>query len=260
MDAFGAGKIDANSHTNGDHLILAAGGKKGVAILVNDYSAGNDQIVAKPGIKTLADLKGKKVGVEVNIVDHLLLDYGLEKAGLSINDVTLVNMPTNDTPQALGSGGVDAVGCWQPIAGQAAASVPGAKAIYTSADAPGLIYDCLFVSAESYAARKDDWQKVVGVWYKTWDYIHDPATRAEAIAIMAARVKVDPATYAKFVDGTHLLSYDEETKVLTPGPGLDSVYGSTENWQKFLLKNGVYKDAQDVKPIFTDALVKGVKK
>ena len=62
MDAFAAGKIDADLMTNGDTLVTGAGGGKGIMIMLTDYSSGNDIIVGKPGIKSIKDLKGKKVG------------------------------------------------------------------------------------------------------------------------------------------------------------------------------------------------------
>lgn len=95
MDAFSAGKIDAVTVTNGDALVMASGGAKNVMIMLTDYSNGNDMIVGKPGIKSLKDLKGKKVGLEVGFVEHLLLLNGLEKSGMKESDVTLVNTKTN---------------------------------------------------------------------------------------------------------------------------------------------------------------------
>ena len=140
--------------TNGDALVTGAGGGKGIMIMLTDYSNGNDMIVGKPGIKTLKDLKGKKVGIEVGLVEHLLLLNGLEEAGMKEKDVTLVNAKTNETPQVLASGQVDAIGAWQPISGEAMKALPGSKPIYTSAEAPGLIYDVLAVSPTSLKARK----------------------------------------------------------------------------------------------------------
>src|ERR1700689_2088433 len=73
MEAFAAGKIDGDCLTNGDALVMGAGGARNVIIMITDYSNGNDMIVARPGIKTLKDLKGKKIGIETGLVDHLLL-------------------------------------------------------------------------------------------------------------------------------------------------------------------------------------------
>src|SRR6185369_8500738 len=83
MEAYTAGKVDAVMVTNGDALVTGATGGKNVMILVTDYSNGNDMIVAKPGIKSLKALKGGKIGVEVGVVDHLLLLYGLKDIGLT---------------------------------------------------------------------------------------------------------------------------------------------------------------------------------
>ncbi|HTJ79176.1 MAG TPA: ABC transporter substrate-binding protein [Rariglobus sp.] len=247
MDAFTAGKCDAVMVTNGDALVTGAGGAKNIAVLITDYSNGNDMIVAKPGIKSIKDLKGKKVGIEIGFVEHLLLLNGLKKAGLSESDVTLVPTPTNQTPQVLASGQVDAIGAWQPNSGEALKAVPGSKAIYTSADAPGLIYDVIAVSPQSLAQHRDEWIKVVKVWDKIVAYLADPKTREDGIKIMAARAGVDPKEYAAFLPGTHLLTLAEGEKVLTAKTdGPDSVIGSSKIANEFNVKNGVYKESQDV--------------
>ena len=110
MDAFSAGKLDADMVTNGDALVMGGNGAKSVMIMLTDYSNGNDIIVGKPGTKSLADLKGQKVGIEVGLVEHLLLENGLAKMHIPDTDVTLVNAKTNETPQVLSSGAVAAIG------------------------------------------------------------------------------------------------------------------------------------------------------
>lgn len=195
MDAFAAGKIDANLMTNGDTLATGAGGGKGIMIMLTDYSNGNDMIVGKPGLKSLKDLKGKKVGIEVGVVEHLLLVHGLKELKMTEKDVMLVNAKTNETPQVLASGQVDAIGAWQPISGQAMKGLPGSRPLYTSAKAPGLIYDVLAASPASLAAHKDDYAKIIKVWDKVVHYINDPKTQADAVKIMAKRVGLKPEEY-----------------------------------------------------------------
>ena len=246
MDAFAAGKLDAVAVTNGDALVTGATGAKSVIIIINDYSNGNDMVVAKSGIKSIADLKGKKVGVEVGFVSHLMLLNALEKNGMTEADVTLVNVPTNETPQVLASGDVDAIVAWQPSSGQALQLVPGSKAVYTSTDEPGLIYDVLAVSPGSLASRKDDWAKVVDVWYKAVNYILDPATEADAVSIMAARVGISPEEYKPFLKGTKILKLDEAKKAYAKGDGFSSIYGSSKISDDFNLKYEVYTEPQDI--------------
>ena len=247
MDAFTAGKADAVMVTNGDSLVTGANGAKNVVIMLTDYSNGNDQIVAKPGIKSIKDLKGKKIGLEVGLVEHLMLLNALKKAGLSEADVTIVNTPTNQTPQVFASGQVDAIAAWQPNAGQALKAVAGSSAIYTSADEPGLIYDTITVSPQSLAQHRAEWVKLVSVWNKTLAYINNPATKDDALKIMAARTGSTPAEYAAFIGGTHFLSLADGAKVIAKkGAGFDSLAGSSAVANDFNVKNSVYKDSQDV--------------
>jgi len=247
MEAFTAGKVDAVMVTNGDALVTGAGGAKNVMILVTDYSNGNDMVVAKPGIKSLKDLKGQKIGVEVGLVDHLLLLNGLKKAGLTESDVELVPTPTNQAPQVLASGQVAAVAAWQPNSGAALKAVPGSKAVYTSADEPGLIYDMVVATPSSLAASRADWVKFIKVWDKIVAYLADPKTRADGIKIMAARAGVDPKDYTDFMGGTQLLTLKQgAAKLAAKTAGFDSVAGSAKIADEFNVKNGVYKEAQDV--------------
>lgn len=246
MEAFSAGKVDAVTMTNGDALVTGSNGGKSKLILITDYSNGNDKVVAKPGIADLKALKGKKIGLELTLVEHLLLLQGLEKVGLKQADVQLVNFRTNETPQALASGQVDAVAAWYPTSSQALTAITGAKAIWTSADAPGLIYDALAVSPQSLSQRRADWAKVVQVWYRIVDFVKSPATQSEAIAIMAAKVGVSAEEYAKAMPGTYFLTLDEAKKVYAKGSGLSSIYGSTKVADDFNVANKVYPQAQAI--------------
>lgn len=259
MEAYSANKVDAVAMTNGDALVTGATGAKSKAIIINDYSNGNDMIVAKPGIKSLKDLKGKKIGVEIGFVDHLLLLKGLEANGLKESDVTLVNIPTHETAKALASGDVDAIAAWQPNSGQALKAVAGSKAIYTSADAPGIIYDVLAVNPASLSARKDDWAKVVKVWYRVVDYLNDPKTKEDAIKIMASRVNLPPEEYKDFVSGTKILTLAEAKKAFAKGKGLDSIYGSSDLVDKFNVDNKVYEKAEPVADYIDSSLTMALK-
>jgi len=258
MDAFAACKLDAVPMTNGDALVTGSTGAQSVMIIINDYSNGNDMIVAKPGIKNVKGLKGKKIGVEVGFVSHLLLLDALEKVGLSESDVELVNVPTNETPQVLASGDVDAIVAWQPSSGQALTQVPGSTAVYTSKDAPGLIYDVLAVSPSSYASRKADWEKVTKVWYKTVDYIYDPKTQGDALKIMAARVGLKADEYKPILDGTKILSLKEAKKAYTKADGFKSIYGSTKIGDDFNVKYDVYKRAHKIDSYIDGSITLGM--
>ena len=259
IDAFSAGKIDADCIVASDALGAGAAGAPSKFIAIIDYSDGSDMIIGKPGATSIKDLKGQKVAVEFGLVEHFLLLEGLKRAGLTQNDVTLVNTPTNNMPQTLASGQVSAVGAWYPISGQALQSAPGSKRLFTSADAKGLIYDVLAVSPASLAAHRDDWSKIAAIYYKCVAYILDPATREDAVKIMAAKVQQKPDDYAKNIPGTHFMSL-AEAKADYKGDGgkAMNLHDSLVLSDKFSLDNAVYKKSQSpddyIAPAITLAL------
>ena len=243
MDAYAAGQVDAVCMTNGDALVTGATGKPSVGIIINDYSNGNDMVVGKPGIDSLEDLAGKKIGLEEGFVTHLLFLKGMEMKGLDPESVTIINTPTNETPQVLSSGAVDAIAAWQPNSGEALKLVAGSKPILTSADAPGIIYDLLFVDAESLETRRDEWKKVVKVWYRIVDFLKDEDNLDEALEILASRVAISPEEYEPFFEGTYILSGEEVKPMWEKAEGLGSIYGSTVIADEFNVNYEVYEKA-----------------
>jgi len=259
MDAFAAGKADAVCVANGDSVVLNATGARNVMILVNDYSNGNDKIVARAGIEDIKGLKGKKIGVEIGFLSHELLIKALQDNGMTEKDVELVNMPTHQAAQVLASGDVDAIVAWQPHSGMALKASEGSKAVYTTADAPGIIYDTLAVAPGSILKNKAEWQKVVDAWYDVITYMADPANEEEMLKILSARVGLTPAEYKPFLSGTRMLTKDEVLKVLEPAEGFGSLYGSSEVVNEFFVANKVYDEAVDIKRTIDPSFTKAVK-
>lgn len=260
MEAFSAGKVDAVAMTNGDQLVTGASGAPSVAILINDYSNGNDMIVARSGIDEVEQLKGKKVGVEVGFVSHLLLLNALKAHNLSAKDIQIVNVPTDQTPQALKSGSVDAIVAWQPNSGQALREVAGSKPVFTSKDAPGIIYDVLAVNPKSLAERRGDWEKVVEVWYQVVDFLGDAKNRPEALKLMSARVSLTPEQYAPLLAGTFMLGAAGNIEHYQPGTTLKSIFHSSQVVDAFNLENAVYKVSQKPEAYLNNELALAVAK
>ncbi|HEY5957143.1 MAG TPA: ABC transporter substrate-binding protein [Polyangiaceae bacterium] len=255
MEAFSAGKVDAVTMTNGDALVTGSSGAPSVCIVANDYSNGNDMIVAKPGIKSVQDLKGKKVGVEKGFVDHLLLLNALKAAGMADKDIKLVDIKTDEAPQSLKSGSVDAVAAWQPNSGAALKEVAGSSAIYTSANSPGLIYDHLCVNPKSLSEHREDWKKVVQTWFRIASFLADTKNLDEAAKIMSARVGLTPAEYKPLMRGTFFLDKEGNLNRYKPGEGLESIFGSSKIVDAFNVKHGVYKHAMKVEDYFDAGLL-----
>jgi len=254
IEAYSAGKLDGIMIACGDSLKE----KASVVIFLTDFSEGNDMIIGKQGIDSIKDLKGKTIGLEENLVEHLLLLAALEKNGLTEADVKIKKVNTDDTTAALKSGGVDAIGAWYPISGRTLTEVAGCKKLFTSAEVPGLIYDALQVTPESLENRRDDWKKVTGVWFKCLAYLNDPKTHDDAVKIMAKRIDGKPEDLEKNLKGTHLLDAEGNLKAMRKRNTLDSIYGSLTNADKFNLARKVYDKSKDVDKFVDPSVVKEV--
>jgi len=166
--------------------------------------------------------------------------------------VKITNVTTDQTAQALKSGSVDAIAAWQPNSGQALKDVPGSTAVFTSANAPGLIFDQLCVNPKSLAERRADWLKVVKVWFQIADFIKDPKNVDEAAKIMGQRVKLPGDEYKKFMSGTAFQDLAGNVKAYAKADGLESVFGSSKTVDAFFTKNKMYK-----KPVKYDEYMDG---
>ncbi|MFM2079502.1 MAG: hypothetical protein RLZZ219_184 [Cyanobacteriota bacterium] len=236
INALNAGQLDCNSQTLGDTISSIAGGADLQVVLTNDYSTGNDQIIAAPGIKSVADLKGKKVAAEEGTVDHYLLLLGLKKAGLSAKDITFVPLETGAAAAAFAAGKVDAVGVFAPFTTQALKR-PGSTTLFSSKDFPGAISDHLVCRADFVAKNPEKVQKLVDAWFATLKTIK--AEPAATLAIMAKRAAVSEAEYKAYDAGTTILTLDQNKQVFKPGTTMQSLPYAAQQISGFLQEVGL---------------------
>lgn len=251
MEEFSKGKLDAVCMTNGDALVIGAAGKKSKGILINDFSNGNDMIIARKDVKSVLALRGKRIGVEIGYVGHLLLNSALKLNKISSENVTLVNIPTHKTPEALKDGKVDAIVAWQPHSGRALKITPNSNAIFTSADVKGLIYDLLFVDPEHLKLNRDSWRKIVHVWFKIIQYINkNEKNFKDSLKIMSKRVGVLPKELEILLKGTALLDLKGNQRVIKTSTGCFSIIYSTQTVDDFNVKHGIYSKSQNIHSYF----------
>jgi NitT/TauT family transport system substrate-binding protein len=256
LNALAAGKIDANSQTLNDTLSSVSGGAKETVVLVNDNSTGNDQIIAKPGINSVADLKGRTVAVEEGTVDHYLLLLALRKAGLTDKDITLKPLVTDAAAAAFVAGQVDAVGVFAPFT-TTALGLPGSKAVATSADFPGAIPDHLVFGADYVKEHPAEVQAMVDTWFDTLGWI--AANRPEAVAIMAKKAGVSEADYLAYDQGTTIFTLERNVAAFAPGEDATHLSKQAQEISDFLTGTGLAAKAPDLTGLLDDRFVKAVR-
>jgi len=194
INQYTAGQFDACSMTNMDALTIpAAGGVDSTALIVGDFSNGNDAIILKEG-SALPDIKGQNVNLVELSVSHYLLARGLDSVGLSERDVSVVNTSDADLVAAYSTNGVTAVTTWNPLVNEIL-KVPGATKVFDSSSIPGEIIDTLMVKTEVLQANPDLGKALTGAWY-------------EIMAAMETSAEV--RTHMGEASGTDLAGYEAQ--------------------------------------------------
>jgi NitT/TauT family transport system substrate-binding protein len=202
-----------------------------VVVLVLDESRGGDQVAARPGIPSLAELRGRRVGLTLSTLGPYVLSRALEREGLSLDDVQLRNVPLEAMVDALAKGMVDAVAFFPPYS-ELAYRAGVARKLFDSGAIPGEIFDVLVVSPEFYAAHGESLVRLL----RTWQAAHDLA-RAEpamARALMARREGLTLAEFSTAEEGLVYRPLRDQVAMLAPGGLLERNLLAVQAVQKAL--------------------------
>jgi NitT/TauT family transport system substrate-binding protein len=253
--ALNKGTIDANSQTLSDTIHSLAEGKDLVIVLTNDNSTGNDAIVINNTIKSVKDLKGKKVAVEEGTVDHFLLIQALKRVGMSAKDIQLVPLETSKAADAFAAGTVDAAAVFAPFIDKALKRV-GSRVLFSSKDFPGTISDHLVFTRKFVNEHPAQVQAIVNSWFETLEHINTGKNRDEDDLIMSKRAGVSLAEYKNYIDGTKIFRLEDNIEAFKSGKDNTYLPQSAVETTKFLLDNGLIKTKVDVSKLFDDRFVK----
>src|SRR4029077_8446526 len=200
INQYTAGKFDGVTVTTMDALTIpAAGGGDTTAIIMGDYSNGNDGVVLKQG-KTLADIKGQKINLVELSVSHYLLARGLSTANLSEKDIKTVNTSDADIVAASKSPDTTAIVTWNPQLLEVKAE-PGATLVFDSSKIPGEIEDLLVLNSATLKDNPELGKALVGIWYETIALMKDPGDKGKAAREAMAKLS-----------GTDLAGFEAQLK------------------------------------------------
>lgn len=209
INQYTAGAFDGVSATNMDTLsIPAGGGVDTTALIVGDFSNGNDAVIVKDG--GLADLAGKPVNLVELSVSHYLLARGLDSVDLSERDLDgVINTSDADMIAAFTTSDVQAVVTWNPLV-STILEEPNAKKVFDSSDIPGEIIDLMVVNTDTLEANPDFGKALVGAWYEVLGLM--AAGDEEVLTAMAEASGTDLAGYKAQLDSTEMF-YDPAAAV-----------------------------------------------
>ncbi|MBO3277291.1 putative urea ABC transporter substrate-binding protein [Pseudomonas schmalbachii] len=259
INQYTAGQFDGCAMTNMDALTIpAAGGVDSTALIIGDFSNGNDGLVIKGEGKTLADLKGMPINLVELSVSHYFLARALEKAGMSEKDVKVVNTSDADVAAAYDTNDVQAVATWNPMLAEITAK-PGATQVFDSSQIPGEIMDMMVVNSQTLKDNPALGKALTGAWFETLALMSgDSAEGKAALEHMAKTSGTDLAGYQAQLATTKLFYTPQEALAFATDPQLPKMMEMVAqfSFEHGLLGEGA-QDAGAVGMSFANGLASG---
>jgi NitT/TauT family transport system substrate-binding protein len=192
VQALGAGNLDFGYIGPGAMWLPASGKSKVVAVNTLAYA---DRVIAQPGIDSMKDLKGKKVGVPEGTSGDMALNLALEKAGMKSKDVQKVQLDPATVVSAFSSGKIDGAGIWYPLIDTIKAKVPDLEEVASTRDM-GASFPTAFVAGNR--VKPELTTKVIKVLQQAndWRARHPEEAVSESAKMLKldeSKVKADAA-------------------------------------------------------------------
>ncbi|MDW6026605.1 ABC transporter substrate-binding protein [Mesorhizobium sp. BAC0120] len=210
--AVAAGQLEGDNESIQQLLAKVQAGVPLKGVLLLDASTKADAILVNDQVKTVADLKGKQVAFEKGSTSDLLLNYILEKNGMTIDDVGALPMPAANAGTAIISGTVPAAVTYEPYISAAVAADKSIKVLAEAGEARGLISDVLVIPDDVLKNKPGQVQAVLKSWDQALEYYR--AHTEEGRAIIAKGVGASPDELATAFDGVQYYSVSESQEAL----------------------------------------------
>lgn len=234
INLYTAGKFDACAMTNMDALTIpAVGGIDSTAVIVGDFSNGNDGIVMKNGSK-VTDLKGRSINLVELSVSHYLLARALDLNGMSERDIKTVNTSDADIAALFDSDAKGAAVTWNPPLMQAR-NAKGANLVFDSSKIPGEIMDLMVVKTQAPDSLK---KALTGAWYETMAIMSGKDEKtAKALEFMA---QASGATLAEFKAQLRTTAMFYEAAKAAEFTASDQVAKTMDQVRRFSFDKGLF--------------------
>ena len=237
---FAAGSLDGIGVAAGDTINVIEANSDARIVLFSDMSDGADMVLALPPINLPEDLRGKSIGTNLGGFGEVLVRHMLDQHGVLPSTVKVVNVDAAHAVDRLASGELAAVHTWEPYAARARAL--GAKVLYTSHEADGLVLDGLLFSGETLRARPETVRRFLRAWFRAVE--HWQAHSTDDDQLLAKRLAATPASIS--TNGVHLFSLAEERRLFELDSNNQSAHHVLQQFVDYFLSRGTLSAAPDL--------------
>jgi len=193
-----------------------------------DWSRGGDAIVVRQGIKTVQDLRGKRIAVAFGTPSHTFLLITLEMAGLKPSDVQIVEAKSAiDAATTFKSEQVDAAVVWSPDDLDCTRNVIGSKVLTNTKTATHIIADGFFAKESFIEGNREPLKSLIKGWLQgSAEINNDPSAKQKAIEILKAGLNMDQGLAENAINNVRLATYGDNVNFFNLNGNYNGVTGA----------------------------------
>jgi len=252
------GKIDAAGLYMFDVVIAEEKGADLAVVLNAGVSFGSDILVARNGIKTINDLKGKKIGVMAGSSYEYELSVALEKGNLKLSDIEKVEINGEKAVEAISNNIVDAIMSWDPYASDAINQLSATR-LFDTSEVPGLMPDVFVLKKSFIDNRLNDVQALTEVWYRTTEFIKNKPD--EAFGVIAKKYGYTLEEVKDFSQIDKIYDLDNNLKSFAySSDRLSSLHGNIKDINNYLINQGIFPGKVDSTRILDPRFIRKLNK
>ncbi len=252
MQLLRAGSIEAAALTLDETLSVLQDGFDLGVIAVMDVSQGGDVLLARPPIGTLAQLKGKRVGVESSAVGAILLDGALEAGRLRDDQIEIVPLTVDEHEAAYRDRRIDAIVTFEPVATRLREQ--GARVLFDSRQIPSRIVDVLVVRRDLVRGREAALRVLLDGYFQALAFMRNQPRRAAELS--ARRLNLTPEEVQRSYRGLRLPTLTDNHRWLSGAIPLLSVTG--RRIAAFMVQKRLLRHSVDPKRLAEPRFLPGV--
>lgn len=247
MEAVKTGQADGAMLTLDEILLLRDQGLQMQIVLIFDVSKGADVLLTRQRLPSLAALKGKHIGAEDSALGSLMLAMVLEKAGLTIDQVSVKRVVYEEHEAAWARGEVDALVTYEPVATRLKKT--GASQLLSTREMPDTIFDVLAVRPEALASHREVLRSTLEAHFRALSYLRQNPWDAAYKAVQHLGVSAEEMIAS--LRGLELPDLIGNQRYLSSQDG--DLLRVTHKLSSIMVQAGIIRRPVDIQGLFSSA-------
>lgn len=249
--AYERGQLDGLACTLIEHIqILDSSNRSPKITIVADYSNGADVILANQSIGSIQDLKGARIGLEVDSLGVFMLARVLDNAGLTLSDVEVKPLDQISIESAFCSNELDVAITYPPASLNMQKSCQ-ANPIFSSADIPEEIVDIVVLEESVFKGRPEDVNAIIQAFFNAQRWAYENPD--EAFTLMGAREGISSEEFGKSLsDGIFIAKASDQKHFFDANGPLKN---ALEHCEKILRETNQLRNPSRIKGSIYEPLI-----